>query len=164
MKKVELKKCEIDYRSISRPTALYVSSGHSEYHWMDEKYTFSKKFCSKFRKLNFETSKNELKSVCLEKKRFWESRWVEILGLYERLVILIPRFQCKITFDSVLTQYSSKSKDFLLTTFGGINLASSFGDIWVCLKRFLDRKGVLLPFSDYQDCGTRNKVNNDQIQ
>ena len=32
MKEIELKKNEIDYRGMSRPTALFVISGHSEIH------------------------------------------------------------------------------------------------------------------------------------
>ena len=32
MNEVELKKYEIDYRGMSRPTALYVNPGHSEVH------------------------------------------------------------------------------------------------------------------------------------
>ena len=37
LKEVELKKYEIDFRGLSRPTSLSVNSGHSEFYWMDEK-------------------------------------------------------------------------------------------------------------------------------
>ena len=37
IKVVEVKKYEIDYPGMSRPTALSVISGHSDFHWMDEK-------------------------------------------------------------------------------------------------------------------------------
>ena len=37
MKEVELKKYEIDYQGMSKPTALFGISGHSTFHWLDEK-------------------------------------------------------------------------------------------------------------------------------
>ena len=37
MKDVELKKYEIDYRGMSRPTEIFVTSAHSEIHRMDER-------------------------------------------------------------------------------------------------------------------------------
>ena len=37
MKEVELKEYEIDFRGLSRPTALSVNFGRSEFDWMDEK-------------------------------------------------------------------------------------------------------------------------------
>ena len=37
MKEVQLEKHEIDFRGISRPTALTVNSGHLEFPWMEEK-------------------------------------------------------------------------------------------------------------------------------
>ena len=40
MKGVELKKYEIDYRGKSRPTALFVKSGQSEFHRMNENNIF----------------------------------------------------------------------------------------------------------------------------
>ena len=40
MKEVELKNYEIDYRGMSRPTPLFVISGHSEFHLRDQKWIF----------------------------------------------------------------------------------------------------------------------------
>ena len=42
IKETELKKYEIDYRALSRATTLFVLSGHSEFHWMDEKKLYWK--------------------------------------------------------------------------------------------------------------------------
>ena len=37
MKEVKLKKLEIDYRGMSRPTAISVSSDYPQLHWKNEK-------------------------------------------------------------------------------------------------------------------------------
>ena len=43
-----------------------------------------------------------------------------------------------ISVDSVLTQNSSKSRDFSIAPFGRINQACSYGDTWVWMKRFFN--------------------------
>ena len=46
------------------------------------------------------------------------------------------RFQWRIRVDSVFTQYFSKSRDFSIATFGGLNQACRYGDTWVWMKKF----------------------------
>ena len=70
MKAVELKKYQIDYRSMSRPTTLSIISGQSKFHRMDDELQFLFAICSKSRKLKFDTVKKELTAVFLEKKEF----------------------------------------------------------------------------------------------
>ena len=50
MKEVELKKFEILYRGMSRPTALSVNFGHPGFQLMDGKNTFEWNISSKSRK------------------------------------------------------------------------------------------------------------------
>ena len=67
MKELELRIYEIVFRGTSRPTALSVNLGHSEIHWMDEKYTFLMEKFRKSRTQKSDTLKKEVKSLFLKK-------------------------------------------------------------------------------------------------
>ena len=63
MKEAELKKYAIDYRDMSRLTANSVNSGHSDFHWMDEKKHFFMWYSNKSKNLKKETLKKKFKST-----------------------------------------------------------------------------------------------------
>ena len=97
--------------------------------------------CSKSRKLKSETLKNELKAVFFEKNELEirvEFRSSDCRNFWR---FQFQDFNSKISIqeqvDSVLTQFSSKKRDFSIATFAGMNRVCSYGDTWGEMERLL---------------------------
>ena len=100
---------------------------------MDEKWQVLKQKCRKSRKRKTETMKRELNAQFLKKNGF-ENRAESRLSDYKNFW----RVQCRIRVDSVLNHFSSKSKNFSIVTFGGMNQACNYGDTWNWMERFFN--------------------------